>query len=326
MSEQPTQALAMREESRALALQPPDLSAIERVIVAGDLSKLSPDERWAYYQGVCRTMGLNPFTTPFAYLTLQGKMVLYANKGCAEQLRGIHHLSISKPQVDVSDGLCIVSVTAHHPSGREDSDLGIVPIEGLKGEAKANAVMKAITKAKRRVTLSMLGLGMLDESEVETIPGAKVEAVEIPRGALPSPTEEAVALNGIAQRLGENPGNFTPPPGQPAPVVVPPPIRSNPSTAKADNIERVSDPADTRWQWFERLRAAATEHSIRVPNLPFPVPVPALLAASRSLEQAIEKAGGALPDQIDAPLPPDFVDEAEWRETTSNEAEQPALD
>ncbi|BEJ60493.1 hypothetical protein B10172_05150 [Campylobacter jejuni] len=29
--------------------------------------------------------------------------------------------------------------------------------------------MKAITKAKRRVTLSICGLGMLDESELETI-------------------------------------------------------------------------------------------------------------------------------------------------------------
>ena len=33
-------------------------------------------------------------------------------------------------------------------------------------------MMKAETKAKRRVTLSICGLGMLDETEVETIPHA----------------------------------------------------------------------------------------------------------------------------------------------------------
>jgi hypothetical protein len=34
-------------------------------------------------------------------------------------------------------------------------------------------MMKAETKSKRRVTLSIVGLGMLDESEVDSIPGAK---------------------------------------------------------------------------------------------------------------------------------------------------------
>ena len=37
--------------------------------------------------------------------------------------------------------------------------------------------MKAITKAKRRTILSACGLGMLDETEADTIPGARVETV-----------------------------------------------------------------------------------------------------------------------------------------------------
>ena len=37
----------------------------------------------------------------------------------------------------------------------------------------ANARMKALTKAKRRLTLSLCGLGMLDETEVVSIPGAQ---------------------------------------------------------------------------------------------------------------------------------------------------------
>src|SRR6202020_1247291 len=35
------------------------------------------------------------------------------------------------------------------------------------------AVMKAETKSKRRVTLSICGLGILDETEIETIPESK---------------------------------------------------------------------------------------------------------------------------------------------------------
>ena len=45
-------------------------------------------------------------------------------------------------------------------------------MQNLKGEALANAMMKAETKAKRRATLSICGLALLDELEVETIPNA----------------------------------------------------------------------------------------------------------------------------------------------------------
>lgn len=159
--------------------QAPDLTAIERVVVAGDLSKLSPDERWNYYRGVCQSVGLNPFTQPFLYITLSGKLVLYATKGAADQLRDNHHISISQPKIDLNDGLCIVTVTATDRTGRTDSDLGIVPCENLRGDAKANAILKAVTKAKRRVTLSMCGLGMLDETEVETIPNARPANVPV---------------------------------------------------------------------------------------------------------------------------------------------------
>lgn len=168
-----------------------DLTAIERVIVSGDLSKLSPDERWDYYRGVCRSVGLNPFTQPFLYITLSGRLTLYATKGATDQLRRRYHVSISKPDVTLEDGLCMVSVMATDPTGRTDAELGIVPIEGLKGDAKANAILKAITKAKRRVTLSMCGLGMLDESEVETIRGAEYSTLEQMHGeAQPTEAEE----------------------------------------------------------------------------------------------------------------------------------------
>lgn len=172
--------VAVRDETRDIASI--DLTAIERVIVAGDLSKLSPTERWDYYQGVCRSIGLNPFTQPFAYLNLSGKLVLYAQKGATEQLRRIYGVSLDKPNVQIDGGLCMVTITATDKTGRQDTDLGAVNIEGLKGEARANAVMKAITKAKRRTTLSLCGLGMLDETEVDTIPGARVVTVDEAHG------------------------------------------------------------------------------------------------------------------------------------------------
>lgn len=152
-----------------------DLSAIERLIVLGDLSKLSPDERWSYYIQVCRSVGLNPATQPFQYITLSGKLVLYATKGAAEQLRDNNGVSIDITSRERIDDLYVVTARATTPDGRHDEEIGAVPISNLKGDALANALMKATTKAKRRVTLSMIGLGMLDETEVETIPNVRYE-------------------------------------------------------------------------------------------------------------------------------------------------------
>lgn len=158
---------------------------VEKVIVDGDLSKLSPAERLSYYRAVCDSVGLNPLTKPFEYIHLNGKLRLYALKGATDQLRAIHGISIELEPPIFQDDLVIVTAVARDRAGRVDSDTGAVPIAGLKGEAKANAILKAITKAKRRVTLSMVGLGMLDESEVETIPGAQV----VPGGELPTARE-----------------------------------------------------------------------------------------------------------------------------------------
>ncbi|MEK9723282.1 MAG: hypothetical protein VW405_07335 [Rhodospirillaceae bacterium] len=72
------------------------------------------------------------------------------------------------------DDVFVVTAIAADKTGRTDAATGAVAIGNLTGESLANALMKAETKAKRRVTLSLCGLGMLDESEVETIPDAQV--------------------------------------------------------------------------------------------------------------------------------------------------------
>jgi hypothetical protein len=84
------------------------------------------------------------------------------------------------------DDLVVVSVSATDRDGRTDSDLGVVAIGALKGVDRANSIMKAITKAKRRVTLSLCGLGWLDETEVETITGARPAVVDTETGEIAS--------------------------------------------------------------------------------------------------------------------------------------------
>lgn len=147
-------------------------AVLERVVVGGNLAELKPAERMMYYKAVCESVGLNPLTKPFEYITLNGKLTLYARRDCTDQLRTIKGVSITKLEREAVEGVYTVTAYAQDDKGRTDSAIGAVPIQGLQGEAKANAMMKAETKAKRRVTLSLCGLGMLDESETESIPGA----------------------------------------------------------------------------------------------------------------------------------------------------------
>ena len=100
-------------------------------------------------------------------------------------------------------------------NGRIDEATGAVSLELLKGENRANAIMKAETKAKRRVTLSFAGLGMLDETEIESIPGAqKVTEKDItPKSDMDKAQAEFEAKHGIGQpeQKPPNPQNAPPP-------------------------------------------------------------------------------------------------------------------
>jgi hypothetical protein len=186
-----------------------DMDIVERVVAAGDLSKLTAQERVAYYKATCDSLGLNPLTRPFEYIVLNGKMTLYARKDCTDQLRRLHHMSRCIISREVINGIYVVTARATMPSGEQDESIGAVSIEGLSKDALANALMKAETKAKRRVTLSIIGLGWLDESEIETIPQASVVEQEpvAPVPSLPPVTEEEVEPPSEQAAPAEQSGN-----------------------------------------------------------------------------------------------------------------------
>jgi hypothetical protein len=162
-------------------------AALEAYIAAGDIGRLNPEQRIALYRSVCQSLGLNELTQPFQYLNLSGKTVLYATKSCTEQLRQIHGVSVIEMRQERVDDCLIVTVSVRDRTGREDIATGAVSLAGLKGEALSNAFMKAETKAKRRATLSVCGLAVLDESETDSIAGAARVMVEDAHKPEPKP-------------------------------------------------------------------------------------------------------------------------------------------
>ncbi len=175
-----------------IAKKEQEFSIIEQVVMQGDLSKLNPEQRVTYYRKVCESSGLNPFTNPFAYISLNGKLTLYAKKDCTEQLRKINGVSIEGLDDKLIDDIYVVTAKAKDKNGRIDQAKGAVVIGSLRGEAKANAIMKAETKAKRRVTLSICGMGWTDESEIDSIPNAKPVDVDFGTGEIKNNSESRV--------------------------------------------------------------------------------------------------------------------------------------
>jgi hypothetical protein len=190
-----TTAEGAQPEPQANGLDP---AVVEQVVVGGDLSRLTPAQRVAYYRAVCDSLGLSALTQPFEYIRLQDRLRLYAKREATDQLRRLHRVSVQIVAREQQDDTYVVTARATMPDGRTDEATGAVSLAGLSGANLANALMKAETKSKRRVTLSICGLGWLDESEVESVPVARPVRVSSNGGI-----EDAAYLQKLRRRWAQ---------------------------------------------------------------------------------------------------------------------------
>lgn len=174
-------------QSSSLASVSPEIA--EALILHGDISRLSSAQKTEYAAALCQKLGLELLTKPFQVLKFQGKEHLYPLKGATDQLRKKHRIALSVDRTWLENGLYFASVTGTAPDGRTDSDIGYAIAGGIgedgkeflfRGEALGNALLKAVTKAKRRVTLSMCGLSMLSQEEIADMPGAMTAEIVYP--------------------------------------------------------------------------------------------------------------------------------------------------
>src|SRR5271170_2716542 len=115
-------------QRRELAVKaPPTVAeAIEKVLITGDLTALTPEQRLEYYKAVCKSLGLNPLTRPFDYIafretdTAPAKLTLYARKDCTEQLRKIHGVTVTRSENRRDGDMYIVTVDVRDKHGRTD--------------------------------------------------------------------------------------------------------------------------------------------------------------------------------------------------------------
>ena len=164
---------------------------IAKLVLEGDLSKLSGPEKVEYYSRYCESLGLNPLTRPFQLIKFEGKLIMYPTKDCTEQLRKINEVSIIEVSTQELRGLFVVTAKAQDKTGKVDVSTAAIaltkdekvwverptpqdPKAGyykktgkkipVEGDDLANLLMKTETKAKRRVTLSICGLGSIEDN------------------------------------------------------------------------------------------------------------------------------------------------------------------
>lgn len=190
----------------SLAQRGNDASIVERVLMDGDLSPLTPEQKVAYYNRVCDSLSLNPLTKPFDFLRLNGKMILYARKDATEQLRKRDGVSIVRLEREISEGVYVVTAYAVDSKGRQDSSVGAVSIEGLKGENRANAMMKAECVPLDSEILTRDGFKTYDRLRI----GEEVLAYDIEAGCTRWTPLLAVSKYGTAPvvRLYSDKGQF----------------------------------------------------------------------------------------------------------------------
>src|SRR5690606_29675602 len=103
----------------------------------------------------------------------------------------------------------MVTVKVKDKSGRTDMAMGAVSLTNKRGEDLANALMKAETKSKRRATLSICGLGILDETEIEDMKAADIQNAAQPNGNINidvvQPTQENIDKYGVIPAMVRDP-------------------------------------------------------------------------------------------------------------------------
>ena len=205
------------------------VAVAESLALRGDISGLSPENRIRYYLKTCKDLGLNPSAQPFAFLRLNGKEVMYPTRGATDQLARIHgvnrEITDGPKIIDLGGAKILFAVCRASIGPRVETATAAVPLPA-GAENICNAVMKTETKARRRATLAILGLALLDESELDTIPSSQRVDLGAPAvadlervAALPESTSEPATITREALDAMDASRALAPPPAEPADLV-----------------------------------------------------------------------------------------------------------
>jgi len=152
----------------------------------GRCDQLNIDQQAEYKIYLCAKIGVSPTLQPIDLIPTKNGLRPYLNKGAAELIRDTRKISIADIEVSEKNGMFVAVCKVRGLNGRIDCDMGACPLNGTEKSPMApyNSLMKAVTKAKRRATLSMCGLGaIIEEAHPTEYNGNEVEQ-QVPQSSI----------------------------------------------------------------------------------------------------------------------------------------------
>lgn len=163
---------------------------VQSQVRLGGVGGMTDIEREQLILGLCTRLGLNMIGSrmPIEIIRVWDRdrrterEVLYFNRYATDQLADRFAVSRTTTygpvELVVGRNRFVIAKATATRDGRPDEATGMVPIDPDADAMEiANCFLHAETKAKRRATLSILGLGFLDESELDTV---SVAARDVP--------------------------------------------------------------------------------------------------------------------------------------------------
>lgn len=132
---------------------------------AGRCDRLNDEQRADYINYLCSKIGIEPTFRPIDLIPTKNGIKPYLNKGAGELIRDKRRISVDDMEIKEIGNMWLVTCRVRSFDGRCDTDMGVCLKNGTdKSPMNLNdSLMKAVTKAKRRATLSMCGLGAIIE-------------------------------------------------------------------------------------------------------------------------------------------------------------------
>jgi hypothetical protein len=169
--QEPTQALVPVEDAETVTIGKLKIRAtpedVSRFLIDNDISLVlgNPVLRVVYYMETCRREGVDPWSKPFDIIVdKKGKTSFYRNAEWGAQRRKASGITCSVLEHGVLDGVYFIRLKGVAKDGREDEDIGTCAFTDPMGRPiapadKAEAMKKAMTAAKLRMTKSLEGAG-----------------------------------------------------------------------------------------------------------------------------------------------------------------------
>lgn len=144
------------------------------VVAELDFAALTPWQRRVVYCALARHAGLDPGQRPFGVLSSGVRRVLYAVPGlvdCLAEARGITTSVVSPPRYAQWAGqhLVVCTVRAQDATGRTETSTGAVRWR-LWGPGGGDVAARSVARARGRAVLSLVGLAVLDASDLAELP------------------------------------------------------------------------------------------------------------------------------------------------------------